>query len=183
MSNPDNQVRISRRHLLKLIAAAGGGLGASLILPSKWVKPVMRTGVLPVHAQTSQVAKATQAPVPTQPPVVTKYDIVNSTEVERFDDITFTNYLDLTVTIQSAGNGIAMQATYQPYDSGGAALPVSSVTLTGSTSAGVATFTPINLRPLYDINNIYSLHITYSFATAAECSTTCTRQAVYLLPM
>jgi hypothetical protein len=44
---------ITRRQLLKAMLAAGGGLSASAMLPSKWLKPVVKSGVLPVHAQTS----------------------------------------------------------------------------------------------------------------------------------
>jgi hypothetical protein len=44
---------ITRRELLKAILAAGGGLTASAMLPAKWLKPVVKSGVLPVHAQTS----------------------------------------------------------------------------------------------------------------------------------
>jgi len=47
------QQRISRRAMLKGILAAGGALGASAFLPEKWLKPMIKTGVLPVHAQTS----------------------------------------------------------------------------------------------------------------------------------
>ena len=46
--------KISRRKALKkLAAAAAGGLGAAAFLPSKWLKPVVESGILPVHAQTS----------------------------------------------------------------------------------------------------------------------------------
>ncbi|MBN1180093.1 MAG: twin-arginine translocation signal domain-containing protein [Anaerolineae bacterium] len=45
---------ISRRELLKLLAAAGGAVAASTALPSEWTKPLVETGVLPAHAQTSE---------------------------------------------------------------------------------------------------------------------------------
>jgi hypothetical protein len=44
---------ITRRQLLKALLAAGGGLTASAMLPAKWLKPVVKSGVLPVHAQSS----------------------------------------------------------------------------------------------------------------------------------
>jgi hypothetical protein len=47
------QSQFTRRQLLKTILAAGGGLSASALLPAKWLKPVMKSGVLPAHAQTS----------------------------------------------------------------------------------------------------------------------------------
>jgi hypothetical protein len=42
---------ISRRRLLKIIAAAGGAVTASSMLPAEWVKPLVEIGMLPVHAQ------------------------------------------------------------------------------------------------------------------------------------
>jgi hypothetical protein len=47
------QKPITRRQLLKALLAAGGGLTASAMLPAKWLKPVVKSGVLPAHAQTS----------------------------------------------------------------------------------------------------------------------------------
>ena len=47
--------RISRRELLKLLAATGGAVAASSILPDEWTGPLVETGVLPAHAQISEV--------------------------------------------------------------------------------------------------------------------------------
>ena len=47
------EVKISRRRLLQIIAATGGAVTASALLPNKWVKPLTEVGVLPVHAQIS----------------------------------------------------------------------------------------------------------------------------------
>jgi hypothetical protein len=47
------QKLISRRQLLKILLAAGGGLTAAAFLPAQWLKPVVKAGVLPVHAQSS----------------------------------------------------------------------------------------------------------------------------------
>jgi hypothetical protein len=47
------QKPINRRTLLKALLAAGGGLTASAFLPAQWTKPLVKTGVLPAHAQTS----------------------------------------------------------------------------------------------------------------------------------
>ena len=46
---------LNRRRLLKALAAAGGAIAASTLLPSQWIKPVVEVGVLPVHAQGSVV--------------------------------------------------------------------------------------------------------------------------------
>ena len=45
--------KITRRDLLKAIIAGSGGIVAAGFLPEKWLKPVVKSGVLPVHAQAS----------------------------------------------------------------------------------------------------------------------------------
>jgi hypothetical protein len=47
--------KITRRQALKSLLAAGGGLGAASFLPVRWLKPVVSSGVLPVHAQASGI--------------------------------------------------------------------------------------------------------------------------------
>jgi hypothetical protein len=47
------QYPIHRRALLKTLIAVGGGLTAATFLPARWTKPLVKSGVLPVHAQTS----------------------------------------------------------------------------------------------------------------------------------
>lgn len=49
------ETRISRRRLLKAMAAAGGAVAASSVLPKDWDKPLVEGGALPAHAQTSPV--------------------------------------------------------------------------------------------------------------------------------
>jgi hypothetical protein len=43
----------SRRTVLKSMLATGGAIVGISFLPEKWTRPVVRTGVLPVHASTS----------------------------------------------------------------------------------------------------------------------------------
>ena len=45
--------KITRRQALKSIIATSGGLAAAAFIPSRWLKPMVMSGVLPVHAQTS----------------------------------------------------------------------------------------------------------------------------------
>ncbi len=58
MAEPQDTIQstgenISRRELLKVLTATGGGLLAAAFIPGKWLKPVIEAGVLPAHAQTS----------------------------------------------------------------------------------------------------------------------------------
>ena len=48
--------QITRREVLKTLAASGGALAAAAFLPEKWTKPVVEAGVLPAHAQASLCA-------------------------------------------------------------------------------------------------------------------------------
>lgn len=45
--------KITRRDLLKALIAGSGGIVAAGFVPEKWLKPVVKSGVLPVHAQAS----------------------------------------------------------------------------------------------------------------------------------
>jgi hypothetical protein len=55
---------VSRRRLLKALIATGGAAAASTLLPSKWTKPIVEVGVLPVHAQASVAPTITPTPLP-----------------------------------------------------------------------------------------------------------------------
>jgi hypothetical protein len=59
MSN-QKSTKLSRRDTIKILAAAAGA-GALANLPSKWIKPGMDFGLLPAHAQTSQIIHTLQA--------------------------------------------------------------------------------------------------------------------------
>ncbi len=43
--------KLDRRRLLKGLAAAGGAVAASALIPARWSKPSVSVGVLPAHAQ------------------------------------------------------------------------------------------------------------------------------------
>ena len=62
MEKTTESVKISRRKLLKLLAAGGGSLAALAVLPNKWVKPILGSGILPLHASTSSVAPVVSNP-------------------------------------------------------------------------------------------------------------------------
>jgi hypothetical protein len=47
-------VQVTRNQFLKLLIAGGSATAAAAFLPGKWLKPIVKVGVLPVHAQSSQ---------------------------------------------------------------------------------------------------------------------------------
>jgi hypothetical protein len=58
---------MGRRELLKALAAGGGAIAVTAIVPGKWAKPVIEAGLLPAHAQASPTAVPTAfyaTPVP-----------------------------------------------------------------------------------------------------------------------
>jgi hypothetical protein len=44
---------LNRREALKALAALGGAAAAGALVPESWVKPVVKAGVVPAHAQSS----------------------------------------------------------------------------------------------------------------------------------
>jgi len=58
---------LSRRQLLKALAATGGAVSASALLPGKWAKPVVEVGLLPAHAQVTPTPTRAPQPVCTPP--------------------------------------------------------------------------------------------------------------------
>jgi len=143
---------VSRRTMLKLIAAAGGSTAASFALPGKWVKPFVRAGVLPVHAQTSQAPGGI-------------YSISGSNESVGQDGPWFFN---LSVNVSPALAGITMYADYRWRINGVTNGPTR---LTGTTDdTGIAEFPSSNVPGTSDW-----LEVVYSFANSALCSTNCTR--------
>jgi len=69
--NLSDETMVSRRKLLKALAATSGAVVASQILPGQWMKPVIESGVLPAHAQGS--------PTPT-PATTSGFRIFNQTQ-------------------------------------------------------------------------------------------------------
>ncbi|MCD6577166.1 MAG: hypothetical protein J7K66_04035 [Anaerolineaceae bacterium] len=54
---------INRREMLKKGAmAVGGAITAAAFLDGKWLKPIVKTGILPVHAQASMCGEYTFVP-------------------------------------------------------------------------------------------------------------------------
>jgi hypothetical protein len=60
---PAGGENVSRRRAMKVLGA-GGVVAATLMLPSKWTKPVVESIIVPAHAQASAPPTST-APLPT----------------------------------------------------------------------------------------------------------------------
>jgi hypothetical protein len=61
---PAGGEKISRRRAMKVLGA-GGVVAATLMLPSKWTKPVVESIIVPAHAQAS--APPSTGTTPTTP--------------------------------------------------------------------------------------------------------------------
>jgi hypothetical protein len=155
MSDTRQAPHVSRRRLLKVLVAAGGSVAASTLLPGKWVKPILRVGVLPVHAQTSQPA--------------TPF-IASTTINTSYGDGCVT---DLSATISPATAGVQMKVQVCNDVQG-------CQTITATTdAAGQAVFPdPSNPRCFAQGNTT----VTFSFVDPALCTSgKCT--VVYLCSM
>ena len=58
LNSPRGSNEFSRRKAVKTIASTVLGLAAYHTLPVNWSKPIVQFGVLPAHAQTSQIPSA-----------------------------------------------------------------------------------------------------------------------------
>ena len=58
--------KTDRRQVLKIITI--GGIATTLLLPSKWTKPIIEAVVVPAHAQASPPATTTTATSSTPAP-------------------------------------------------------------------------------------------------------------------
>ena len=132
-----------RRKLLKVLAAGGGAVAASSLLPSQWIKPVIEVGYLPVHAQASPTVEPTVEP--TIEPIV--YSIscsADSTNNENFID-------NITATVSATGgtsvNNIEVQYLAETIPAGGSTTPVTGFTnSSGTVNLGNFEFCPSGLN-------------------------------------
>jgi len=102
------QHTISRRALLKALAAAGGAVAATTLLPGEWAKPVVKVGVLPVHAQGSDPSPTPTETVAAPLAIITTCHAAN---VSGNPAIGPTDTIETYADILPATDGIALSRT------------------------------------------------------------------------
>jgi hypothetical protein len=91
MEEKNHQAPVSRRELLKALAAAGGALGVAAFLPGRWSRPLVEAGVLPAHAQGSLCAEVALAQGAT--------DCVNAQTCQGFTTFAILAYAPTNLTV------------------------------------------------------------------------------------
>jgi len=100
-TNPSDETMVSRRKLLKALAATSGAVVASQMLPGQWMKPVIESGLLPAHAQGSP----TPTPAPTP---ASGFRIFNQAQQQAG-----------TINNCNAGNGTEFETSFEYDDPSG----------------------------------------------------------------
>ena len=203
MSSESNGKTVSRRDVLKGALATGGAIAVSTILPEKWIKPLIRGGVLPAHAQTSlptatpgatSAPPATETPAPTRTQTTTPTNTPTATNtptptptpttVPGFrisgssEDFNCQDGISLSVAVTEVNGGSAAGINMKvdvtyEYITASGVSPT-GVTLSGVTVAsGVAAFDPIPYTSIP--NSVIGCHMHYYFADAINCTADCTR--------
>jgi hypothetical protein len=91
------ELKLNRRKLIKAAGISAASLGASLVLPSDWTKPIARFGVLPAHAQ---VSGPTYAPISSTPSFATGVESDNPLNTVDSVNIYFDGANSLTMVVQ-----------------------------------------------------------------------------------
>ena len=110
---PETPQRVSRRKLLQILAASGGAVAATALLPEEWVEPVVEVGVLPAHAQVSPTPTPTATPIP--PYAITSCTAFNAAGGGIIGP---TDTMRMYADILPADPGIQLQRTITPEDPG-----------------------------------------------------------------
>ena len=170
------QTTIGRRALLKALAATGGAVAAVTLLPTEWTNPVIETGVLPVHAQTSPTAVPTAAPTNTPGPIAI---ITSCTALNANGNITIgpADTIAMSTSILPTISGIGLTRTITLNEAGHGSNGVIDVQ-TGATDASGA-FT----GPDFDLSTISPsistgvdrITILWEFTNSSEGTGTCNR--------
>lgn len=139
-----SQHKLSRRDAIKVLAAAAGA-SALANLPSKWTKPELTTGVLPVHAQTS-------------------VSHTLAVGADQTDSYCFDTNLVSTVIISPAAAGILMKYTINP----DATVTISSPALLTGTAPTDATGTASLTFTAADSSGTGSIRVTWEFVNPSN---------------
>ncbi|MBN1371944.1 MAG: twin-arginine translocation signal domain-containing protein [Anaerolineaceae bacterium] len=145
---------LSRRDAMKILAAAAGATVLANI-PSRWSKPGLEAGVLPVHAQTSVTPEPTR---PSEPHTLPADGI----QIESF---CYPTDMINSVTISPADAGILLN--YSISTTGGTVNITAPAALNGSVMTD-ATGTASLTITADDITGMGTIVIVWSFANSSE---------------
>lgn len=120
--SPQDEQMITRRRLLKTLGITAGTVAASVVIPGKWIKPIVDVGVLPAHAQMSPACQYTIAlrvldpgippvPIPSggdMPPQIVQLEATVTPAPSPVGDVTFrirtiVTTIPIPVTTDAAG--------------------------------------------------------------------------------
>lgn len=162
---------ISRRKLLKVLAATGGTVTVTMLLPNKWAKPVVEVGVLPVHAQATDTPLPTDTPIPAIIITCSAANVTGATTIGPSD--TIVTYAE----ILPATGGIELRRTITLNQAGH---PQDGVV---ATDTGVTNASGRFQAPNFDLSTLSPtistgvdrIIITWEFVNPSEGTGTCTR--------
>jgi len=185
LSAEDQERKISRRRLLKIVATTGGATAASTLLPTKWTKPVVEVGLLPAHAQVT--------PPPTQTPTLEPTIIVTchlANTIAGVTEIEPTDTVETYVTIRTPRADIeSIELRMELSLDRGTGSPETLVTETGTptitpaNNPNEATYQPadVDLTP-FGANPGDTLAAMFSFVNASDGNDTCVRTSEIATP-
>ncbi len=166
---------LSRRQLLKTLAATGGAVAASALLPDKWVKPAVEMAVLPAHAQ-----ELSETPVT----IVTCHlanTIEGITEITPFDTVeTYVTIRTERADIESIPLIMTLSVLRQQQPTPETLhTETGTATITPQNDPNEATFQPqdVDLTP-FGLAAGDTLTATFAFVNPQDGEDTCVRSSV-----
>ncbi len=151
MNDPQKKNTVSRRQALKTIAAITGAATLTQ-LPTKWASPILTSGVLPAHAQTSPI------PTPTTPPntLVISNLQANPVQINNVPNGITLYPTTFTVTYVDSAGAVGPGSTFdiQLSSNTPGILPAQTTVTSGYTITGDGTNGTISLVVDLDISNI-----------------------------
>jgi hypothetical protein len=154
MSLNEQSKKITRREALKALTAAGGAVLAGAMLPDKWAKPLVGSGVLPAHAQASR-----------------SFIIV---ECEFYQNDSYPINFRALISPVEANISLTCAWSYTPYANGvggGQIEPAGTFTVTTNTEGFGFVTLPFSWNDMGNLNGKFSA--TWSFTNPLEGTGTC----------